>query len=140
MHRDDPAGATRSPGSYVSMCHVFSVQPVMEVDIPVKKGRGMARFWARCHESGLMFVIRAALAASHEPLARPFTSWRSGTPEESPVEGCEDQDNADIHEQPCPESVSEKREIYTDYNGWHGHHVKHDSYLSAHFSNTSILA
>jgi hypothetical protein len=40
MHRDEPAGATRSPGSDVSMCHVLSVQPVTEVDIPVKKGMG----------------------------------------------------------------------------------------------------
>jgi len=31
------------------------------------------------------------------------------------------------------ESVSEEYEIYTDYDGCHSHHVKHDSYLSAHF-------
>src|SRR5579864_4732334 len=58
-------------------------------------------------------------------------SW---TPEESQVESCEHQDNANIHCQPFPESVSEEREIYTDYDGCHRHHVKHDSYLSAHFS------
>jgi hypothetical protein len=33
------------------------------------------------------------------------------------------------------QSVSEEPEIYTDYNGYHRHHVKHDSYLSAHFSS-----
>jgi putative oxidoreductase len=33
--------------------------------------------------------------------------------------------------------VSEEQEIYTHYNGCHRHHVKHDSYLSAHFSKTS---
>jgi hypothetical protein len=59
---------------------------------------------------------------------------RSWTPEESEVESCEHQDNANIHCQPFPESVSEEHEIYTDYDGCHGHHVKHDSYLSAHFS------
>jgi hypothetical protein len=58
-------------------------------------------------------------------------SW---TPEESQVESCEHQDNANIHCQPFPESVSEKHEIYTDYDGCHRHHVKPDSYLSAHFS------
>lgn len=58
-------------------------------------------------------------------------SW---TPEESQVESCEHQDNANIHCQPFPESVSEEHEIYTDYDGCHRHHVKHDSYLSAHFS------
>jgi len=57
-------------------------------------------------------------------------SW---TPEESKVEGYEDQDNANIHCQPFPESVSEERDIYADYDGYHRHHVKHDSYLSTHF-------
>jgi hypothetical protein len=58
-------------------------------------------------------------------------SW---TPEESQVESSEHQDNANIHCQPFPESVSEEHEIYTDYDGCHRHPVKHDSYLSAHFS------
>jgi hypothetical protein len=30
--------------------------------------------------------------------------------------------------------VSKEHEIYTDYDGCHRHHVKHDSCLSAHFS------
>jgi hypothetical protein len=54
-------------------------------------------------------------------------SW---TPEESQVESCEHQDNADIYCQPFPESVFEEREIYTDNDGCHRHHVKHDNYLS----------
>jgi hypothetical protein len=53
-------------------------------------------------------------------------------PEESDVESCEHQDNANIHCQPFPESVSEEPEIYTDYNGCHGHQVKRDSYLPGH--------
>jgi len=48
-------------------------------------------------------------------------------PEESEVESYEHQDNADIHSQPFPESVSEKQEIYTDNRGCHRHYVKHDS-------------
>jgi hypothetical protein len=63
-------------------------------------------------------------------------SW---TPEESQVERCEHQDNANIHCQPFPESVSEEHEIYTDYDGYHRHHVKHDSYLSAHFGVTPLM-
>ena len=59
-------------------------------------------------------------------------SW---TPEESQVESCEHQDNANIHCQPFPGSVSEEHEIYNDYDDYHRHHVKHDSYLSAHFSS-----
>lgn len=55
-------------------------------------------------------------------------------PQESQVERCEHQDDSNIHCQPFPESVSEEHEIYTDYDGCHRHHVKHDSYLSAHFS------
>jgi hypothetical protein len=61
-------------------------------------------------------------------------------PEESQVESYEHQDNADIHYQSFPESVSEEDEIYTHYDGCHRHHVKHVSYLSAHLSKTSILA
>jgi hypothetical protein len=54
-------------------------------------------------------------------------------PEESQVESREDNDNANIHSQPFPESVSEEHEIYTDYEGRHHHPVKHDCYLSTHF-------
>src|SRR5579863_10584331 len=57
-------------------------------------------------------------------------SW---TPEESQVESCEHQDNANIHCQPFPESVSEEREIHTDDYGGHCHHVKRDGDLLAHF-------
>jgi hypothetical protein len=66
--------------------------------------------------------------------------WRSWTPEESEVEGREHQGNANIHGQPFPKSVSQEQEVHTHYNGCHRHRVKHDSYLSAHFSKTSILA
>jgi len=58
-------------------------------------------------------------------------------PEEPQVKSCEDQDNTNIHCQPFPESVSEEREIHTDYDSCHRHHEKNDSYLSAHFSQHS---
>jgi hypothetical protein len=73
--------------------------------------------------------VRTASAQSQRTGAIAPCSW---TPEESQVESCEHQDNANIHCQPFPESVSEEHEIYTDYDGCHRHHVKHDSYLSAH--------
>ena len=57
--------------------------------------------------------------------------------EKSKVESCEHQDDANIHCQPFPEMVSEEHNIYTDYDGYHRHHVKHYSYLSAHFSQPS---
>jgi hypothetical protein len=63
----------------------------------------------------------------------PLQSW---TPEKSQVESCEHQDNANIHYQSFPESVSEEHGIYADYNGCHRHHVKHDSHLSVHFRYT----
>jgi hypothetical protein len=53
-------------------------------------------------------------------------------PEESPVESHEHQDNANIHDQPFPESVSEERNIYTDNNGCHHRRVK---YMSDHLNN-----
>ncbi|MFZ1195315.1 MAG: hypothetical protein WAN49_07750, partial [Pseudolabrys sp.] len=55
--------------------------------------------------------------------------------EKSPVESREHQDNANIHCQPFPEVVSKEREIHTDYDGYHHHHVNHYSYLSARFSH-----
>jgi hypothetical protein len=58
-------------------------------------------------------------------------SW---TTEVSEVETCKHQDNANIHYQPFPEPISEEHKIYTDYGGDHRHHVKHDRYLSTHFS------
>src|SRR5277367_2064529 len=64
--------------------------------------------------------------------AIPTDSW---TPQESQVERCEHQDDSNIHCQPFPESVSQEHEIYTDYDGCHRHHVKHDSYLSAYFQS-----
>jgi hypothetical protein len=66
-------------------------------------------------------------------------SW---TPEESQVESSEHQDNANIHRQPFPESVSEEHEIYTDYDGCHRHHIKHGSYLftlHAHLSRDNQI-
>jgi hypothetical protein len=61
-------------------------------------------------------------------------SWDS---EESQVESCEHQDNANIHHQPFPKPVSEEQEIQADNGGYHRQHVKRDSYLSAHFSTLS---
>ena len=57
----------------------------------------------------------------------------SGPPEESEIKSAEYQDNANVHCQPFPKSVSEKQEIYADYDGCHRHHVKHYCCLSAHF-------
>jgi hypothetical protein len=51
-------------------------------------------------------------------------------PQESQIERCEQQDNANVRCQPFPESVSEEREIYADYDGYHCHHVKRDGALS----------
>jgi hypothetical protein len=74
------------------------------------------------------------LAQRRYPRKSPLQSWRL---EESQIESPEHQDNANIHYQPFPESVSEESEIYTDYNGYHRQHVKHDGYLSAHLQHPS---
>jgi hypothetical protein len=70
-----------------------------------------------------------AIAAKKGAVA--LYSWVS---EESQIESREYQDNANVHHQPFPESVSEERDIQTDYDGHHYHEVKRDSDLSAHFS------
>lgn len=61
-------------------------------------------------------------------------SW---APKKYQVESCEHQDNADIHYQPFPESVSEEREIDGNDDGCHRQCVKQDAYLSVHFSQYS---
>ena len=61
-------------------------------------------------------------------------------PEESQIESCEYQNNANIHYQPFPDSVSEEHEIDTDYNGYHRGYVKYDSDVSAHFEYLSGYA
>jgi hypothetical protein len=53
--------------------------------------------------------------------------------EESQVEGREYQNDANIHHQPFPESVSEEHDIRPDDNGYHRGDVKHGSQLSRHF-------
>src|SRR5580704_5027197 len=70
----------------------------------------------------------------NRPRPRACRDMASCTPQESQVESCEHQDDANIHYQPFPESVSEEHQIYPDYDGYHRHHTKHDS-LSAHFES-----
>jgi hypothetical protein len=59
---------------------------------------------------------------------------RLWTPQESQIERREHQDDSDIHCQPFLESVSEEREIHTDYDGCHRRDAKYDGSLFAHFS------
>jgi hypothetical protein len=106
----------------------------------VTPGLAVARDYPNGRSLGAKFKIFGVLGRYDRPRAAFYrrvpgtgdgSSW---TPEKSQVESCEHQNNANIHRQPFPESVSEEHEIYTDYDGCHRHHVKHDSYLSAHFS------
>jgi hypothetical protein len=60
-----------------------------------------------------------------------------GTYEKSKVESQKHKDDANIHYQSFPESISEETEIYTDYDGYHRHHIKHYSYPSIHFGSRS---
>src|SRR5690348_10286734 len=82
------------------------------------------------HRSLAPWQVRSPSAQSQRKAAIASCSW---TLEESQVESCEHQDNADIHCQPFPESVSEEDEIYTDYDSGHRHDVKRDTCVSAHF-------
>jgi hypothetical protein len=49
-------------------------------------------------------------------------------PQVSQVESGEHQDNSNIHYQPFPKSVSEERQIHSDYDRYHRHDVNHDGY------------
>lgn len=84
-----------------------------------------------------MAVSQKTLSFLLKGLADKSSPLQSWTLEESQVESAEHQDNADIHYQPFPESVSEEREIDADDDGDHRHHIKHDSDLSAHFPSPS---
>jgi hypothetical protein len=88
----------------------------------------------QANEKGARFVAGALETDGTEQFPLNAIAPCSWTPEESQVESCKHQDNANIHCQPFPESVSEEREIYTDYDGCHRHDVEHDRYLPAHFS------
>jgi hypothetical protein len=101
---------------------------------------GLARFVLRLtweyHADNFLGLVQLAcskilLRHLRDKGAPALYSW---TPQESQVESCEHQDDSNIHCQPFPESVSKEHEIYSDYDGCHSHHVKHDRYLFAHFS------
>jgi hypothetical protein len=59
--------------------------------------------------------------------------------EESQVERCKYQKNADIRGEPLPKSVSEERDIDADYDGGHRHHVKYGGCRSAQSSGKRHL-
>jgi len=76
---------------------------------------------------------RVRIAPAQAEKKRGTAASSSSTPEESQVERCENQNNANVHCQPFPESVSEEREIHTDDDGCHCHRVKRDGDLPARF-------
>jgi hypothetical protein len=58
----------------------------------------------------------------------------SRTSEEIQIESREQQDNANIYDQPFPESIPQEHEIHADDDGYHRRHVKRYNYRSTHFS------
>jgi GNAT superfamily N-acetyltransferase len=57
---------------------------------------------------------------------------------ESQIEGGEHQDNADVDQQPFPESILEEQQIYTNNNGYQHHTVKHDRHVLCHFNHQLV--
>ena len=76
---------------------------------------------------------RGGETGAHSNWPATGCSW---TPEEPQIESYKHQGNTDVHCQPFPESVSEEREINTDDDRCHRHHVKDSNHLSAHVSFT----
>lgn len=66
------------------------------------------------------------------PCAGTGGGRRLGAAEEEEIEGPEDQDNTDVHEQPLPEQVPEEGDVDSDDEGNHGDEVKHDTDRSVH--------
>lgn len=77
------------------------------------------------------FDFRGGLYCLRHPL-------RSRRHEKSQVESAKHQDDADVHHQPFPESVSEEQKIYADDEDRHRHHVKQYSYSSVHFVSSGF--
>ena len=63
--------------------------------------------------------------------APPPCSW---TFQESEVEGCEYQDDSNVHRQPFPEPVLEEQEIDRDDHGCHQDYVECGGHPASHFS------
>jgi hypothetical protein len=80
------------------------------------------------HLSHVAQLLRRRWPALENRLKVTTRSWAL---QESQIERCERQDDADIRDQPFRESVSEEHEIYADDDGHHRRHVKDDSYLPA---------
>jgi hypothetical protein len=83
--------------------------------------------------AGGLVLKRVQIALALWEQKGPLSLLASSTPEESQVESCEHQDNANVHYQPYPESVSEERKIHSAYDGCHCRYVKRDSDLPSLF-------
>ena len=55
--------------------------------------------------------------------------------EESQIEGCKHQNNADIYHQPFPESILKEQYIYANDNGHQYENVKHHIDIPWHFNH-----
>ncbi|MFZ0845663.1 MAG: hypothetical protein WAM62_07710, partial [Pseudolabrys sp.] len=64
----------------------------------------------------------------------PCRSWAH---HKSEIKSPEHQDNANIHDQPFPESVSQERKIHADDHGNHRHHIDRDNNSSVHFGSST---
>src|SRR5579862_4716031 len=121
-----------------TICHLMSAQSWKRnysVANPFSKSSAGTKSKRRNPEDIEAVRVADAAHGSAQSQRKGAVAPCSWTPQESKVECCEHQDDSNIHGQPFPESVSEEHDIYTDYDGYHRHHVKHVSYRSAHFSS-----
>jgi hypothetical protein len=84
--------------------------------------------------------VAAKRPSKDDGLGASALQWRSWKPDESQVESCEHQDNANIRHQPSPELVSEEQDIDTDDDGGHRHHIKNNCDLFPHFTTFGYAA
>lgn len=82
----------------------------------------------------------AANAVAENAPAQPFTSGLLCTEfqlrvlYESQINGYRHQDNTDVPHQPIPEPIPEEQYVCTNDNYYHHYKVKHDNYVSCHFT------
>jgi hypothetical protein len=129
--------SAQSPAVLAACCGTFRTRPAIGAALP---GSGVAPAQVdpflplasgSYREADLDASANCACTIAAKKGAVAPCSWAA---EESQIESREHQDNANVRYQPLPESVSEERDIQTNYDGQHYHHVKRDSDRSAHFS------
>jgi Integrase core domain len=98
----------------------------------------------RCPEAGLLHHSDQGSTYASEDMAAPVASGPNPSLiklrvlfQESQVDGGKHQDDADVHDEPFPESMPEEQHIDADDNGYLGHEVNCEQHRCRHYGSSS---